>query len=74
MWSYNLPVTGEIPKTGTYIVGGKQTIYSTATLVNTATSFTATNGSLPSVALTVTTTGVSPTNGTNSGLWSNYLL
>lgn len=74
MWAYNLPVNGSIPKTGTYIVGGKTTTYATTTLVNSATSYTATTGSLPSTTLTVTTTGVSPTNSTNSNLWSNYLL
>jgi hypothetical protein len=74
MWSYNLPVTGVIPKSGTYIVGGNQTTYSKTTLVNGTTSYTATNGSLPSATLTVTTAGVAPGSGIGSGLWTNILL
>ena len=74
MWAYNLPVTGDVPKSGTYVVGGKQTTYATTTLINTATSYTATVGSISPSTLTITTASVSPSNATGSNAWSNYLL
>lgn len=74
MWAYNLPVSGSIPKTGIYNVGGYITTYSTSTVVNTTTTFTSVAGGLTTTALSFTTASVPAYNSGSSGLWTNILL